>query len=142
MSIQRWPAAETKFSELKQLLPHRRDIGSVCFEWLSECNCDGVWDSLRQFPEKFSTLKRKDRAPELVEPCRNDERIGVPRDQFVSTVQAQKRPRAFKTALRENAHDLARSDFLSRSANCRMRMAGIDRNAAKRVQKPVQNRFV
>jgi hypothetical protein len=59
MSIQRWPPAETKFAEFEQFLPHGRDIGSVRFERLTESNCDRVWDPLRKFPEKSSTLKRK-----------------------------------------------------------------------------------
>ena len=56
MSIERWPPAETKFTELEQLFPHPRDIGSVRFERLTESDGDRVWDSLRQFPEKFLPL--------------------------------------------------------------------------------------
>src|SRR4029453_14229965 len=142
MSIQRWPPAETKFAEFEQFLPHGRDIGSVRFERLTESNCDRVWDPLRKFPEKSSTLKRKDRAPELVEPDRNDCCIRGARGGFRTAFETQTRSRAFEPAFRKNAYNLALRDFFRCRANRGVRLAASDGNATEHAQKRVQDRFV
>src|SRR5205814_6568086 len=89
MSIQRWPPAETKLAKLEQFFTHCRNIGGLGFKWFAECDRYRVGDSLRKFGEKSSALEREDRAPELVQPSRNNKGVGMPRDQFVTALQAQ-----------------------------------------------------
>src|SRR5207253_9150992 len=43
MTVQRRPAAETKFAELEQFFAHGRYIGGLCFKRFYEGNGCGVW---------------------------------------------------------------------------------------------------
>ena len=78
----------------------------------------------------------------MIQPNRNDLRIRVPGDQFVTTLQTQQCSRAFQLALGEHTNDFALGDFFSSGANRLVRMADIDRDAAERAQKRVQKRLV
>ena len=57
MSIQRRPAAETKFTELKQLLTDRRIVGGLGFERFAKGDGYRVRDALGKFCEKSAALK-------------------------------------------------------------------------------------
>ena len=78
----------------------------------------------------------------MIEPNRNDLRVGVPRDQFITALQTQQRSRAFQLALGKKTDDLALGNFLRCSANGGTRIASIDWNTTQRPQNRVQNRFV
>src|SRR5205807_3164643 len=96
---------------------HGRNVGGLGVEWLAESDGYRVGDSLWKLCEKSSALEREDRAPELIEPNRNDLRIGVPRDQLIAALQSQQRPYAFQLALGKNADDFGIGDFFSSGAN-------------------------
>src|SRR6266481_8957966 len=142
MSVQGWPAAETSFAELEQFFANCRNVGGLGVKRFPECDGHRVGDSLWKLCEKSSALEREDGSPELIEPNRNDLRVGVPRDQFITALQSQQRSRAFQLALGENADDFAIGDFFSSGANRSVRMADIDRDAPERTQDWVQNRSV
>ena len=57
MTVQRRPAAETKFAELEQFFAHGRNIGGLGFERFAEGNGYGVGDPLWKFCEEFSALE-------------------------------------------------------------------------------------
>ena len=78
----------------------------------------------------------------MIEPNRNDLRIRVSRDQFVTAVQAQQNSPAFQLAFRKNANDFAIGNFFRGGAHRSVRMAGVNWDAADHTQDRVQNGFV
>src|SRR6266545_6707778 len=142
MSVQLRSTPKTKFAELEQFLADCGIVGGLGFERFAKGDRYRVRDALWKFPEKSSALEREDRAPELIEPNRNDLRISVTRNQFVTALQAQEHPRAFQLSLGKKTDDLALRNSFCRGANRRMRVPNIDRNATQRAQNRVQNRVV
>src|SRR6202035_2095719 len=66
----------------------------------------------------------------------------VPRDQFVTPLQAQKDPCAFQLALGKKTNDLALGNSFRCSTNGGTRIANIDWNTTQRAHNRVQERFV
>src|SRR5438046_2763877 len=72
--------AEIAIPKFKQFRTHRCIVGGLALEWFDKSDDDRIWDAPGKFREKSSALEREDRAPELIEPNRNNLRISVPRD--------------------------------------------------------------
>src|SRR5436190_19265820 len=99
------PLAVTKLTELQELLAQRGDIRVHRRQGLPKRDRDPVRNGLRKFRKEASALERKDRAPELIEPDRDNRRAGFPRDDFVTAPQSQQRARARQFAFRKQTDD-------------------------------------
>src|SRR5206468_485245 len=79
---------------------------------------------------------------ELIEPDRNDLRLCVPRNHFITALQTQQCPPSFQLALWEHTHDLAIGDSFRGGAHRRVRLATTDWDTTERLQDRIQNGFV
>src|ERR1043166_10114728 len=86
--------AVTELTELQQFFADCRDIGGARLQRFAERDAHPIGNLFRPLREETSTLKRKDRTPETIEPDRNDRRFGVVRNQFVTAAKAKQRARA------------------------------------------------
>src|ERR1043166_8321077 len=99
--------AVTELTELQQFFADCRDIGGARLQRFAERDADPIGNLFRPLREETSTLKRKDRTPETIEPDRNDRRFGVVRNQFVTAAKAKQRARALQLAFRKKADNFA-----------------------------------
>ena len=74
-------------------------------QWFAKCDAYGIGDAARPFPEKASTGKTEDRAPDAVQVHRNDGDVDAFHDAFKPTTERQHLADARNLAFRENAHD-------------------------------------
>src|SRR5947207_390569 len=133
--------AVTKLAELQQLFPHGRDVCVICTKRVAERDHNPVRNRFGQLREKAAALEREDRAPELIEPYRDDRRFRLARDDFVSAPQTQERSRPREFAFRKKTNDFAGLNPRHCAAHRILRFARRDRNAAdgaqNRIEKPV-----
>ena len=134
------PLAVTKLAELQELFAQHRNVRFICAERLAECDRDPVRKCLRQFRKEASALERKDRAPKLIEPDRDNRRFCFPRDDFVTTPQSQQRSDAGQFALRKQADDFPGANSGDRLAHSVLCLASGDRDATDGAQEWIQDR--
>src|SRR3982750_4130651 len=66
----------------------------------------------------------------------------MPGNDFITAWQAQQPPPSFQFPFREHTYDFALRDFVRGSANCSMRLALADWNAANAAQNRMQHTLV
>src|SRR5438270_10627303 len=103
-------------------------------DWLAECDHHSTGNRAWPFREEAAALEREDRAPELIKPDRNDRRLGLPRDDFVTAPQPQQRSAPGQFALWKKADDFAGANPGDGIAHPVLRFPGRDRDATDGAQ--------
>ncbi len=141
MLLQDRSLAVANFAELQELLTHGRKPGFFRRERPPKSDQHTIGQLPWPFREEPSAFEGKERAPELVHPDGHYLRIGLARDEFVAALQPQQGSGTRELSFGKQANNLSRTDFFRRRANRVLRAPCVNRNAARQVQKRMQDRI-